>query len=123
MAFMMAIDPTYHTWRAVGDIDAAGALLTLGAAAFPAATALACRLERCAVPRLLDHLRHCAILYFLLVAYVLFLLPARHEHGGSLGFAVFTVSAAGALIGIAANALTLAWLARRARPAYGARAA
>jgi hypothetical protein len=123
LAYLMAIEPTSHTWWFVGDLDAAGALLTLGAAVFPAATVLACRLERCAVPRFFDHLRHCAVLYLLLVAYAVFLWPARHADGGSLGFAVVTLGAAGALIGIATNALTLAWLARRARPARGARAA
>jgi hypothetical protein len=70
VAYLMAIEPTSHTWRFVGDIDAAGALLTLGAAVFPAATALACRLERCAVPRFFDHLRHCAVLYLLTLAWL-----------------------------------------------------
>lgn len=108
LAYLIATDgQSSHTWRAVGDLDAAAALGVLGALFFPAATIAACRLEGDRLPRIRDHFRHCAFLYAAAAVFLAYVWPNRESTGGSLGFAMMMVLAAGAAVGIAANAVTL----------------
>ena len=97
----------WHTWRAVGDLDAVTALGVLGAVLYPAATIAACQLERLGAPRVRDHFRQCAPLYGIVAVFVAAVWPERLRQGGSLGFAVLAMLTAGAVLGIAANAGTL----------------
>ncbi len=96
-----------HSWRAVGDLDALGALAVLGAACFPLATVVACRLEGTGVPRLRDHFRQSALLYVAVAIFLSIVWPTRGTDGESLGFAVLAMMTAGAIVGIALNAMTL----------------
>jgi hypothetical protein len=114
LAYLGIRQATMHTWRFIGDVDAAVALVVLGGLAFPAATVFACRIDGLANPRLTDHFRQSALLYAGVVVGAL-VLATRVENQGSLGYAIGTIGATAALIGIVANAVTLAVRSRRAR--------
>ena len=114
LAYLATREPNMHTWRLVGDIDAAAFLVVLGGLAFPVATILACRIEGLANPSPIDHLRQCSVLYAAVVVGTLALL-AGAENRGSLGYAIGALAVAGALVGVVANAATLAARGRRAR--------
>jgi cytochrome bd-type quinol oxidase subunit 2 len=114
VAYIASRAPYLHTWRFVGDVDAGVGLLVIGGLIFPLATVLACRVERLRAPRRSDHFRQCSLLY---AAFVLggLALAADRDGSGSLGFAISAVAVAAGLVGVIANALTLAARASRAR--------
>ena len=113
IAYIASREPYLHTGRFVGDVDAGAGLLVIGGLVFPLATVVACRVERVRAPRASDHLRQCSLLY---AAFVLggITLAAGRDGSGSLGFAIGTVAVAAGLVGVIANALTLAARASRA---------
>jgi len=117
--YVMSRPPgTLHTGRAVGDVDAIGALLFISAILHPVATVVACRVEQLEQPGLRDHLRHASVSYLLAASFLLFAWPGRGMHGGSLGFAVGALLGAAGLMGIVTNASSLVgWRLRRARAA------
>ena len=103
-----------HTWRRVGDIDAAVCLLLIGGFVFPLATIAAGRMEGLREPRRTDHFRQCSLLYTVVVLGTL-TLSTGSEGRGSLGYAIGAIAVAGALLGVVANALTLTAQGRHAR--------
>jgi hypothetical protein len=114
VAFLAMHETDMHTWRRVGDIDAAAFLLLLGGLVFPLATVVACRMEGLREPRPTDHFRQCSLLYAVVVLGTL-ALGAGREGRGSLGYAIGAVAVAAALLGVLANAVTLTAQGRRAR--------
>ena len=105
----------YHTWRAVGDLDALVGLLGGAILVVPAATLLACRLGRVHCPRLTDHFAQAAGYYVLLFVAGVALWRASATAGGGLGWAAAAVLAGAAPAAILLNALTLGALRFRHR--------
>jgi peptidoglycan/LPS O-acetylase OafA/YrhL len=114
VAYLAMHETDMHTWRRVGDIDAAACLLLIGGLVFPVATILACRMEGLRKPRRTDHFRQCSLLYAVVVLGTLTLATAS-EGRGSLGYAIGAIAVAAALLGVLANAVTLTAQVRRAR--------
>ena len=114
VAYLAMHETDMHTWRRVGDIDAAACLLLIGGFVFPLATIVACRMEGLREPRRTDHFRQCSLLYAVVVLGTL-TLSTGSEGRGSLGYAIGAIAVAGALLGAVANALTLTAQGRHAR--------
>jgi hypothetical protein len=114
VAYVATHEASMHTWRRVGDIDAAACLLLIGGLVFPLATVVACRMEGLREPRPTDHLRQCSLLYAVIVLGTL-TLGAGREGRGSLGYAIGVIAVAAAFLGVVANAVTLGAQRKRAR--------
>jgi len=113
VAYLAMHETSMHTWRRVGDIDAAACLLLIGGLVFPLATVVACRMEGLREPRPTDHFRQCSLLYAVIVLGTL-TLGTGGEGRGSLGYAIGAIAVAAALIGVVANGVTLTAERRRA---------
>ena len=107
IAYLATHETNMHTWRRVGDIDAAACLLLIGGFVFPLASILACRMEGLSQPRRTDHFRQCSLLYAVVVLGAL-MLYTNSEGRGSLGYGIGAIGVVAALVGVVANAVTLA---------------
>jgi hypothetical protein len=113
LTYVSTISPAgLHTWVLMGDVDTAAALVVAGSLFFPAATNIACRLDRLGLPRISDHFKQCSLLYVVVIVGTVALVRGRDARG-SVGYGVGGVVAVAASIGIIVNAITL--LVRRWR--------
>ena len=103
----------------VGDLVAALAMLLFGGLAFGFLGQVILRLERLREPTVLDHLRHCALLYLGLLLSGFVLLASHESQAGGLGYAyglaIFIIGAYAASI----DALILLLKRHSNRAAHG----
>ena len=102
-----------------GDLLVVTTILLLGGTVFGALALALPRVERLAAPTVLDHLRHCALLYALLCGLV-FLLTVSYAnqaaHGISLGYGAAVVVFLTAGYATLIDALVWVWSRRRFPP-------
>lgn len=108
----------FNTLYANGDLGGGVSLLVIGGLIFVPLTLGALRLERTARPGILDHLRHCALLYAVCVLLLAVLITAYEASMTSpFGLQLWYVAAAALFLmsswAIALNAMVLAWKRRK----------
>lgn len=96
-----------HTWRRVGDIDAAIFILTFGIIGFGLATKLLSRFEAVSKPGMLDHLRQSALLYLVASSAGVSMLLYYTEGNGALLYGYSTALFSASVVGIVINAYIL----------------
>lgn len=116
LAAVISVESTVglHTWVRVGDIDAGVGLLVGGVLVFVPATVLLRRADHPADAIWLRHFRHSAVLYAIALLLAASLI-ARFEHHNGLLYGYTAMLFLATCFGIAMNASTHWFMARRHR--------